>query len=130
MSQSQHVGPVIFSNETARGQLEEHGVVITFRTRERTTGSTWWRESRTGPKRGDCWIFKEEDVDPRQPQSPLENYVELSGFDSVEDWLAAIRELHGKVPPSGYLYRVGEYPEPPSLPDGVKIYGPITSSKD
>ena len=129
MSESQHVGPVIFANETARGQLEEHGVVITFRTRERTTGNTWWRESRTGPKRGDVLIFKEEDVDPRNPRSPLEHWVGLSGFDSVEQWLAAIEELHGEVPEGGYLYRVVEYPPPPDMPDGVEIFGPIGSGE-
>ena len=46
MSESNHVGPNVFADETARGQLVEHGEVVTFRASERTTGDTWWRTSR------------------------------------------------------------------------------------
>lgn len=106
MSETQHVGPIIFANETARGQLEEDGVVMTFRATSRTTGSTWWRESRTGPKRGDVLVMLEDEIDPRPPQSPLEEWVDLSGFESIEAWQDAIREMHGELPESGYLYRV------------------------
>jgi len=60
-------GPIIFANETARGQLEEEGEVVTFRRSERTTGKTWYRYSRTGPKQGDVLVEKLRVVDPRNP---------------------------------------------------------------
>lgn len=106
VAENSHVGPIIFANETARGQLEEDGEVVSFRTSDRTTGYTWWRESRTGPKRGDVHVeCVVEDVDVRD----LADYVELSGFDSVEDWQAAIRDVHGEsARTGGYLYRVTE----------------------
>lgn len=104
---AQHVGPVIFSNETARAQLVEEGEVVTFRTRERTTGDTWWRESRTGPKRGDCHIecIGYVTIENRQSLGP---YADLSGFGGVWRWVDAIKQLHGTVPNDGWLYRVTE----------------------
>jgi hypothetical protein len=103
--QSQHVGPVIFSNGTARRQLVEEGEVITLRPDERTTGETWWRESRTGPKRGDCRI---EGIDVVVPvwDNDLAPYVGRSGFDCVADWQDALRDLHGEMPGSCFAYRV------------------------
>jgi hypothetical protein len=49
-------GPIVFSDETAREQLLEHGEVVTFRASRRTTGSTWFRDTRTGPKKGDVFV--------------------------------------------------------------------------
>lgn len=103
--QSQHVGPIIFGDGTARAQLEEVGVVVTFRPYERTTGETWWRESRTGPKRGDVLVEELRPVDPRDPFD-LAPAQHLSGFDSVTDWMEAIEDLHGELPEVGVLYRV------------------------
>lgn len=100
-----HVGPIIFSNETARQQLVDHGEVITFRTDERTTGDTWWRASRTGEKRGDVVVEKLRVVDPRDPFD-LTPAVDLSGFPSVLKWQSAIEQLHGgELPEIGILYR-------------------------
>jgi len=79
------VGPVIFSDAIAREQLTKEGEVVTFRTSERTTGSTWWRESRTGPKQGDCHIEKIGSVDAAD-DSDLAPYRDRSGFDSVAEW--------------------------------------------
>lgn len=75
-----------------------------YRSLERTTGDTWWRETRTELKQGDVHVTEVEAVDPSQPDE-LEPYASLSGFDSVEDWQAAIRELNGELA-EGYLYRV------------------------
>lgn len=97
-------GPVIFADETAREQLTTHGEVVTFRTSERTTGKTWWRESRTGPKKGDCYITRLVPVDASDA-SKLEPFWNLSGFDSVADWQQAIKELNDELT-GGYLYRV------------------------
>lgn len=97
-------GPIIFSNETARGHLLENGEVITFRPSERTTGETWWRKSRTGEKQDDVVVEKIRAVDPRDPHdlTPAQPY---SGFESVPEWQSAIEELHGEMPEMGILYR-------------------------
>lgn len=102
-----HVGPVIFSDRTARGQLLTHGEVVTFRATDRTTGETWWRESRTGPKRGDCRIERIEGVALPLETSNLTmaRHVECSGFVNVARWQDAIREHHGEAT-KGWLYRV------------------------
>lgn len=105
-SESQHVGPIIFNDETARSQLEEHGEVVTYREGERTTGETWWRKSRTGEKMGDVVV---EEIGPCNPARPIElfDYRRLSGFESAGKWQDAIIELHdGDLPHSGFLYRV------------------------
>lgn len=100
----QHVGPIIFGHPTARGQLVDHGEVVTFRASERTTGETWWRETRTGPKRGDVTV---ERIGTAETVLDLMDHAELSGFESVGDWQNAIREVHGDDV-TGVLYRVTE----------------------
>lgn len=100
----QHVGPIIFGHPIARAQLVDHGEVVTFRTSERTTGETWWRETRTGPKRGDVTVRR---IGPATSVLDLMDYVELSGFESVEDWQDAIRDVHGEGV-DGVLYRATE----------------------
>ena len=99
-------GPILFSDETARAQLVNHGEAVTFRASQRTTGDTWWRETRTGTKEGDVHV---EEIGPADPSDPddLRDHRPVSGFESVEDWRAAIRELNGELS-SGYLYRVEE----------------------
>jgi len=98
-------GPIVFSDETARTQLVEEGIVVTFRASRRTVGSTWWRESRTGEKEGDCVVELVRHVPKDQLESALLNEVDRSGFASVYDWLDAINELNGGRS-DGYLYRV------------------------
>lgn len=106
LSSSQNtVGPIIFANHTARNQLVDEGEVVTFRSNPRTTGDTWWRESRLGPKEGDVRVTKIAEVDPMNTETIAE-YCELSGFGSVEDWQNAIQSINGTTPNSGYLYRV------------------------
>lgn len=100
-----HVGPVTFSDETARRQLQQHGHAVTFRTDDRTTGETWWHKSRLGEKMGDCTIEKiAEGIDPSDRDQLKEYWVD-SGFATVEDWQEAIRELNDDLS-VGYLYRV------------------------
>ena len=100
------VGPIVFSNRTARRQLLLECEVVTFRPSERTTGETWWRKSRTGEKMGDVVV---EEIGKCNPARPVELYDHRrqSGFDSASKWQDAIIELHGgDLPHSGYLYRV------------------------
>ncbi|ELY85420.1 hypothetical protein [Natrinema gari] len=104
MSDSAHVGPIVFADAIARGQLVEHGEVVTFRVDDRTTGDTWWRESRLGEKQGDCRVEQIAAVDPSDDEA-LAPYRELSGFETVGDWQDAIRELNGAMD-EGHLYRV------------------------
>lgn len=104
MSESTHVGPIVFADATARSQLREQGECVTFRVDDRTTGETWWRESRLGEKEGDCHVAHIEAVDPTDVDA-LAPYREVSGFATVEDWQAAIRELNGSMD-EGHLYRV------------------------
>lgn len=103
MSETNHVGPIIFGDETARGQLVEHGDVVTFRMSERTTGDTWWRTSRTGPKEGDVHVAEIGPADPSESDD-LEPYADVSGFESIDAWQQAIADLNGGLE-DGYLYR-------------------------
>ena len=104
-SSTDTVGPIIFADETARTQLIEHGEVVTFRKSARTTGETWWRESRLGKKEGDVTVEEIDVVDPRDIEE-LQPYQSYSGFESVQDWQQAIANLNGELPNRGRLYRV------------------------
>lgn len=99
-----HVGPIVFADETARTQLVEEGEVVTFRARQRTTGETWWRRSRTGPKEGDVIVEEIGECDPHYLEQ-LEPFGEMSGFQSAREWRLAIESLNEGLEP-GYLYRV------------------------
>ena len=99
------VGPIIFSDETARSQLRDHGEVVTFRKSARTTGKTWWRETRLGTKEGNVTVEEVGVVNPAEA-SELEPYQSLSGFESIHEWQQAIVSLNGSLPKRGRLYRV------------------------
>jgi len=100
------VGPIVFSDRTARRQLLIECEVVTFRSSERTTGETWWRQSRTGEKMGDVVVEEIGECNPSHPDE-LRSHRPLSGFDSVAEWQHAILKFHGEsLPRSGYLYRV------------------------
>lgn len=104
MSESQHVGPIIFGHETARDHLLSEGVVYTFRASERTTGETWARASRTGPKIADVTVEHVRAI-PAPTASVLENeWARQSGFGTPEAWWDAIVDVHGHVQ-SGHVYR-------------------------
>jgi len=112
---SNHVGPIVFADERARRQLVDDGEVITFRISDRTTGETWWRESRTGVKQGDCRVELLGPVDPAD-KCVLMAYYREAGFESVDAWQEAIRELNGDLS-DGFLYRV-TIPQQPLVTDG------------
>lgn len=98
-------GPIDFDHHTARRQLLEAGLVVSARTRERTTGETWARWERGGVGMASVIV---EQVDSGIPNLPLlSTYRWASGFESVEDWQAAIADYcGGDLPEKVYLYRV------------------------
>jgi len=101
---SNHVGPVIMGHPVARKQLEDNGMVYSFRTSDRTTGETHYRYERTGKGQGKVNIAKASDeIQPRE--SFLLRFVQASGFDSVEEWIEAIEQVHGGTD-GGYVYRI------------------------
>ena len=104
-AKSSGTGPIIFSDHTARRQLISEREVVTFRKSKRTTGDTWWRETRLGPKEGDVHVTEIGEIDPSNT-AVLVKYQELSGFESVSAWQQAIRNLNGSLPDSGHLYHV------------------------
>lgn len=100
------VGPITFSKTIPREQLQSEGEVVTFRASDRTTGQTWWRKTRNGKKAGNCTVECIGECNPRN-EDELAEHRPRSGFDTVADWQAAIKDLHGSgLPESGYLYRV------------------------
>jgi len=102
-------GPIIFGDETARRQLVSQGDVVTFRESERTTGRTWWRESRTGTKRGDVTVVNLGKIRPYALQWLPSDVTDRSGFDTVDEWKSAIYDVHSCDPAAvGRLYRVVE----------------------
>jgi len=103
-SETDRVGPVIMGHPIAKGQLESEGVVYSFRTSDRTTGETHYRYERTGTKQGDVVIARMTgEIEPTE--ETLRQYRRHSGFETVEEWLAAIAEVHGDAE-SGYVYRI------------------------
>jgi len=109
MSESVHTGPIIFSNETAREQFTENGEVLTARTSDRTTGETWWRKSRTGPKEGDCTVQQEIAIPAPRVSDLRDLEWRKSGFMNPAAWFKAIVGLNGGEKPTAiWVYRVTE----------------------
>ncbi len=121
---------ISFSDPLARRQLLEKGRVVTFRKTLRKQflkGSKSWDDAASGL---DLWIKdwantgrgtkKIADVKIRligmvkihKLREVLSRYVSLSGFETVEEWIEAIRRLnygtlyHGRLPRIGWLYEV------------------------
>ena len=116
-TESGRTGPFIFGHPTAREQLRDHGIVHTFRVHDRTTGRSWWRASRTGPKEGEAVIAHAAEIAPTRANS-LHPYQPTSGFESLTAWRAAIAEIHGGVPDSGHVFQVRDPEHPRYAGDG------------
>lgn len=99
------VGPIIFGNETARNQLLDEGEVYTFRTSDRTTGDTWARASRTGPKIADVSVEQVCSIPAPRADDLARKWARKSGFGTADRWWAAIEDVHGQ-PSVGYVYHV------------------------
>lgn len=109
---SDRVGPIIFGHETARDQLLSEGIVATFRATERSTGDTWARWERTGPKKADVVVREigattlgSRDAQDDLPWFTFGTYAKWSGFGTPKAWAQAIREVHGPIT-EGVVYEV------------------------
>lgn len=96
--------PMIFSADRAFEQLDEVGKVATFRKEEKDTEEVWVRRSRTGPKEFDAEIVRVERLNPARI-ADVRPHAGISGFESAEDWVEKIRDVHGDLSP-GYVHIV------------------------
>jgi hypothetical protein len=95
---------MIFQNEKARRQLLICGFVRTFRTKRRKLGKDWATDKRCGKKICDIEVVQELRI---TSWVELSGYVRASGFDSLSQWLEAIKQLRAKMKNiRGWLYYV------------------------
>ena len=84
-------GPISFSDPDARRHLLRQEEVYSLRPEDRTTGETWLRWSRTGPKVGEVRVERVvEEVDG----DALRRFSDRSGLGSAESWRTAAQVLH------------------------------------
>lgn len=100
--------PITFQHPDVFDHLRTHQFVYTFRA-DRTTGRVWLRRERGGTKIADGTLRSIHSVDDEQ--HIRDDLSASSGFDSRDDWISAIRSLHGIESISGtvYLCRVTEW---------------------
>lgn len=99
--------PMIFSYDKPFQQLKEEGVVYTVRSNPKPENPVWISRGRRQSKEFDAEIVERTVVNPRQGDV-LEEFLDKSGFGSVEEWKGKIEEngRTNSVPVEGYLYRV------------------------
>ncbi len=99
---------ISFSNDKARAQLLQQGMVHTFRlNRRKKTGKDWTNKGRTMSKMADVYIEEEG----QYMIGALRKYVPTSGFGSLAAWHKAIQDenrYRGPIPRTtrGWLYKV------------------------
>jgi len=119
---------IIFSNEKARNQLLNEGVVYTFRKNRRKqfekmpehrqrqgfAVTDWATDKRMGKKITNVII---NEYGPHRLEEPgpyslddLAPYTQWSGFNSLEEWKEAILEFSPGLE-NGWLYKVTVYPK-------------------
>lgn len=109
-----------FKNEAAMNFLLKNGIVYTLRrhlrkkNRNSRTTKDWITSFRGHRKVADVLVTLVGHVDLElqkvcsvysEPE-PLENYVKMSGFATVKDWINAYRAYAGKNVKNAYLYKV------------------------
>jgi len=96
---------IYFKNRKARNHLLKRGVVYTLRSYLRRTGRDWMTN-----KRGNKRVCNVEvsliRVVSKDSLEELREYVPLSGFSSLEEWIRSFLELYNTLPDTLYLYRV------------------------
>lgn len=104
---------ISFSVDEARSQLMTYGYVYTYRKRKRAKDHevTWWNVKRGRRSMGKVSIALALVVDNSHIETQLRPYVSMSGFPYIEQWIDAIKALHGRssnktLGAEGYLYKV------------------------
>jgi len=96
---------IIFSNRKAREFLLQEKHVVTFRGKKRKRiGKDWLAKYYGGRKIADVNVkLLKENFKPKW----LFRYLSHSGFESLEEWLDAIKRFNqGKLPEFGFVYLV------------------------
>lgn len=101
---------ISFSNDIAFQQLVYEGYVVSFRAEERERTSrtaaqeTWCNRGRGEEKEFDVTVRHLAEMPPERDL--FEEFWRMSGFTSSEQWLKAVLDMHGEVPPTGHFYLV------------------------
>ena len=97
---------IIFSNEKARNQLLNKGIVFTIRHIRHIEGKDWMTDKRGGKKICNVRIIFCASGTYRDLRNIAHNYVNDTGFESIEEWINIIMGF-GKVKHyTFWLYRV------------------------
>ena len=101
---------LIFKSKKALDFLLKHGEVITFRLHERKAGKDWITDRRGGKKIADVEVVLLEETKTPHDFNKFQQYVDKSGFDSIEEWLSEIIKLNPacklRDAETGYFYLV------------------------
>ena len=110
---------IYFKSKKALDYLLKNGEVYTIRPRKRSEGLAYVKTSKKGRKLaevevkyvGEVVLTAPDDewyvADGAYAKGKLEEFVDKSGFNSVEEWLEEVRKLNGgKLPDRMFLYHV------------------------
>jgi len=108
---------IYFKSKKALDYLLKNGEVYTIRLKKRSEGLAYVKTSKKGRKLaevevkyvGEVVLTEPDDewyvADGAYAKGKLEEFVDKSGFDSVEEWLEEVRKLNGgKLPDRMFLY--------------------------
>ena len=97
---------MIFQSAKAYNFLMKNGYVFTFRVKRRKKeGNDWMTNKRGGKKTADIYVSL---CGRHITERELDDYVLDSGFNTLGEWHAEIRQLNkGVLPYYGYIYYVG-----------------------
>lgn len=95
---------MIFENEKARNQLLQKGEVFTWRKkkRQRNFAEDWATHKRGGTKIATIRVCYFGEVLPGE----LGEFVDRSGFESLQEWIDVILKMNKGIGGFGHLYHV------------------------
>ncbi len=106
---------IYFKSARALEFLHRHGFVLTLRARRRSGGRHGVKIRRDLPATLEVTVTEWGRLRLPEDRDKLEDYVLLSGFDSVDEWLEEVRRLNrGRLPREVWLYLV-ELPRAPEF---------------
>jgi len=95
---------MLFMNPTVRNFLLSKGYVYTFRIKRHNWGKDWATDKRAGRKLCDIFVENEWRVSGINDLRP---FVHASGFDSIGEWVEAIKQFNPKLKfLEGFVYLV------------------------